>query len=388
MVYMRKVIFATEYFDENQNSTGYLWSKIISKIKSDGFDVLVIPSGPHVEKYFFGLNQNLLAKFFHQIKISLRLALGVILLKSKSNLLFTGTNPTVFLCLLPLLKLFFDFKWVLLVHDVFPENLVAARLIKNNNIIFKLISRYFSWVYSSADTLLCIGRDMQALLNNKTNGEVRTEFVPNWVSADDVYPLNKSDFDFFKDNDWVNCVVFQFFGNIGRVQGIDNILNAISLITVKNAAFVFIGDGVMAPNIRKYMKDNPGKNIRFLGPMPLEQKNKGLALCDVALVSLEAGMLGLGVPSKTYFSLAAGKPILASVDSDSEIGLMLRDFPVGWRCDSSSPRELAKLIDEICLSPSDILKMKPREVFLENYSEDIVLRKISTIIRGVVENGR
>jgi glycosyltransferase involved in cell wall biosynthesis len=193
-----------------------------------------------------------------------------------------------------------------------------------------------------------------------------------------------AELDFFKNHGWENHVVFQFFGNIGRVQGVDNLLKAISLVTSKNAAFVFIGGGAMVPAVEKFIEVNSNKAIKFFGPIPLIQKNKGLAMCDVALVSLEAGMLGLGVPSKSYFSLAAGKPILATVDADSEIGLMLSEFPVGWRCDPSSPQQLANLIDEICRSPEQINEKSPREVFLRNYSENVVLRKISENLRGII----
>jgi glycosyltransferase involved in cell wall biosynthesis len=192
--------------------------------------------------------------------------------------------------------------------------------------------------------------------------------------------------EFFKNHGWEEHVVFQFFGNIGRVQGVENLLKAILLVTAKNAAFVFIGGGAMVPAVEKFIKANPSKSIKFIGPIPLDQKNKGLAMCDVALVSLEVGMFGLGVPSKSYFSLAAGKPILAAVDADSEIGLMLRDYPVGWRCEPGAPRQLAALVDEICRSPEIISEKKPRDIFLENYSENVVIGKFSTVLRSVIDS--
>ena len=117
----------------------------------------------------------------------------------------------------------------------------------------------------------------------------------------------------------------------------------------------------------------------------MDQKNMGLAMCDVALVSLEAGMFGLGVPSKSYFSLAAGKPILAAVDAASEVGLMLDEYPIGWRCDPDSPQQLAAAIDEICRAPEILSEKTPREIFLKNYSEDVVLGQISASLRSIVD---
>lgn len=380
---MSRVIIAAEYVDESQNSTGYFWSKIIAGLKLHGFDVSVLRPDASNDYDSFKGGLGVFKKLIKQLKISFDLTYQIYSIVNEKDIVFTGTNPAILLCLMPFLKRMLGIKWVLLAHDVFPDNLLAARLVSKWNPLFVLVSYYFSWVYASPDKLVCIGRDMQLVLKKKTNGRAQTVFIPNWANGDDVYPLARNKIDLFKDFGWENHVVFQFFGNIGRVQGVNNLLSAISLVTASNAAFVFIGGGAMAPVVEEFIKNNPGKVIEFLGPIPLEKKNDFLAFCDVALVSLEPGMFGLGVPSKTYFSLAAGKPILAAVDVDSEVGLMLSDFPVGWRCDASSPQKLASLIDEICASPQQIIEKNPRKVFLQNYAEDVVLEKFNVVLKSV-----
>lgn len=381
--FMSQIIVVAEYIDEGQNSTGYYWSRIINGLHANGLEVLALKPRSFNRYDSFEGDSGIFKRLLKQVRISFDLVFQLQKVIRKKSIVFTGTNPAILLCLMPLLKIFFDFKWVLLVHDVFPDNLLAAGLVKRGNALFKIARWYFSWVYASPDQLLCIGRDMEALLNKKTNGRAKTVFIPNWASGDDVYPLPRGELEFFKNYGWENHVVFQFFGNIGRVQGVGNLLEAISLVTSKNAAFAFIGGGAMVPVVEKFIEANANKSIRFFGPMPLSQKNKGLAMCDVALVSLEAGMFGLGVPSKSYFSMAAGKPILAAVDADSEIGLMLSEFPVGWRCDPNSPQQLANLIDEICRIPEEIYKKKPRDVFLDNYSEAVVIMRICESIRSI-----
>jgi glycosyltransferase involved in cell wall biosynthesis len=382
---MSRIIIAAEYVDESQNSTGYFWSRIFAGLKADGFDVVVLRPGSFNLYESFEGNSGLLKRLLKQIQISFDLVFQIYKAIREKGIVFTGTNPTILLCLMPLLKGLFRFKWVLLVHDVFPDNLLAAGIVKRGNPLFKLAKYYFSWVYAAPDRLLCIGRDMEALLRQKTSGRARTVFVPNWASEDDVYPVPRHELEFFKNHGWEDHIVFQFFGNIGRVQGVDNLLKAISLVTAKNAAFVFIGGGAMVPIVVRFIEAHPSKSVKFIGPMPMDQKNMGLAMCDVALVSLEAGMFGLGVPSKSYFSLAAGKPILAAVDAASEVGLMLDEYPIGWRCDPDSPQQLAAAIDEICRAPEILSEKTPREIFLKNYSEDVVLGQISASLRSIVD---
>jgi len=294
---------------------------------------------------------------------------------NKNSIVLTGTNPFIFLCFIPFLKVFKKFKWYLLVHDVFPNNLLAAKILEERDFFYKILISYFNWVYSSADKLICIGRDMKSVIDQKTKAESRSVVIPAWVNEDEVFPLKK-------DNtglEYNKKIIFQFFGNFGMVQGVPNLLKAIELVSVRNAAFVFIGDGAMLGDIEEFIKSNPGKNVEYLGSLPQKDKNYGLSLCDVAIVSLDPRMFGLGVPSKTYFSLAAGKPILAAVDADSEVGLMIEESPIGWRCDPGDPKQLASLIDWVCTNSHEITKMRPREVFLEKYTEEIILKKVEAL---------
>lgn len=374
---MSRLIIATEYIDGGQNSTGYYWSRIISGLKSSDSEVITLRLPRLLNEYeSFKDGAGLIKKLIKQFYISFSLTIQLFRIYRKNDIVFTGTNPAIFLCLMPILKHLLGVKWVLLVHDIFPDNLLAAGLIRKKSPLLRIAKSYFSWVYASPSKLLCIGRDMQALIRAKTKSRANTVFIPNWADENEIFPLARNELDFFNDNGLKNHIVFQFFGNIGRVQGVKNLLNAISKVSAKNAAFVFIGGGALVPSVLKFIKENPEKNVRFLGPMPLHQKNEGLAMCDVAIVSLEAGMWGLGVPSKSYFSLAAGKPIVAVVDHGSEIGLMIEEFPIGWRCDPDSPDQLAKLIDDVCASRRKIAEMSPREIFLKNYSEKVVLEKI------------
>lgn len=377
---MMRLLIVSEYIDENQNSTGYFWSKIINRLRRSSENISVLAPSRFTKYESFENKPSIARRLFKQISVSLSLAWRMAASADKNSVVFTGTNPAILLALTPILKRLFKFKWVLLVHDVFPENMVAAGLIRENNALFKLISRYFSWTYSSPDLLICIGRDMQELLQAKTHGRAETAFVPNWANGEEVYPTRREEVPFFSEHAWHKHVVFQFFGNIGRVQGLENLLSGIALSKAKNAAFLFIGGGASVPDLEKFIKKNPDKNIKYIGPLPLQEKNKGLAMCDVALVTLERGMLGLGVPSKAYFSLAAGKPILAVVEDESEIARMIDEHPIGWHCSPDSPEGLAKLIDDICESPDQLLEKKPRSVFLSNYSEEIVLERFAEII--------
>jgi glycosyltransferase involved in cell wall biosynthesis len=303
----------------------------------------------------------------------------------KGDILFTGTNPVLLLILMPVLKVFVGFKWCLLVHDVFPDNLVPAGITRRDGIVFRFLDYVFSRIYGSADRLIVIGRDMESLVVDKIGRAEKIVFIHNWADEEEIFPIPRTDALFINDLGWENKIVFQFFGNIGRLQGVEFILNAIAMCRSTDAAFLFIGGGVMVDKIKQFVHMHPDKNVAYAGVLDLDKKNLGLAACDVAIVSLEKGMLGLGVPSKAYFSMAADKPLLVVMEGDAEIARVVRETGIGWQCEPDSPDELAALIDQITREKIVNLKGVPRSVLNAHYSEENALVAYTNCLAALIE---
>lgn len=303
----------------------------------------------------------------------------------RGDIVLSGTNPALLLFLTPIMKTLIGFRWCLLVHDVFPENLVPAGILRRSSLSYRLFSRIFNLIYSRADHLIVIGRDMKELMSKKTGSDTNITVIQNWVSDHDVHPESRADSEILNRLDWRDRIVFQFFGNIGRVQGIDNILAAIKLVKNPKAAFLFIGDGSAAKTVKEFTESHPGDNISYIGPLDQSQKKLGLAACDVALITLEKGMLGLGVPSKAYFSMAADKPLLAVMEDTAEIARMIHEEAIGWSCAPDDPAALAALIDNICQAHISSMHGHPRKVLQEKYSESAALDKFIACMNSVIE---
>ena len=393
---MEKIFIVSEFIGAKQNSTGYYWSSIICGLAGKYNNVAVIcPNlpqnvidGDQVKIHYLrsvSMNKNkLISRLLGQIIYALRFFSLLLSKPQKDDVICSGTNPALLLMLMPFVKKIKKVKWLLLVHDVFPENLVPAGLVDPNSMLFKWAKMYFDWVYSSADTLVVIGRDMQILLNDKTATTNKTAYISNWVDPLDVVPVERADALFLKELGWgEDKVVFQFFGNIGRVQGVDNLLAAINLVTNPRAAFIFIGAGAMVSTLKAYLVENPHLPVAYLGELSLDKKNLGLAACDIAIVTLAQGMLGLGVPSKAYFSMAADKPILMVSEVGSEISQVISEEKIGWCCESNNPDKLAKLIDDIC-SLDELTSVRPRQVFMNRFTEEIALNKFFDCVQKLL----
>ncbi|WP_168406427.1 glycosyltransferase family 4 protein [Acinetobacter indicus] len=394
---MKKVLVISEFILPEQNSTGYFWYKIIQKMAqsaiTDDISVIAPVNEQDVVKYFdkkVNLNlfsspeynkNSLASRVWGQIKQTY-----LFYKKIKGNLhagtkIVSGTNPLFLMVLIAILKIFKPFQWHLLVHDVFPQNLVPAGLLKKHSIIYKILNTIFNLIYAQADHIIVIGRDMETILRQKKYEKAIT-VIPNWVDFKEIELLNKNDSELIKKLNWEKDIVFQFFGNIGRVQGIDHLIQAIQLVKHPQAKFLFIGGGSAVEVVQSYIENNQQtNNVAYINELPSSQRSLGLSSCDIAIVTLAEGMFGLGVPSKAYFSMAANRPILAIMDENAEVACMVKEHQIGWVESSNQPRQLARLIDDICERELASGVNSPRVILEKYYHQDVLLEKFIKALR-------
>ncbi|MBV9281465.1 MAG: glycosyltransferase, partial [Chloroflexi bacterium] len=75
-----------------------------------------------------------------------------------------------------------------------------------------------------------------------------------------------------------------------------------------------------------------------------DQLGETLASCDLALISMRAGLEGVAVPSKLYGILASGRPILAQVPRESEVAYAVEEEQCGIVVD---PGDVDGLVEAI-----------------------------------------
>jgi hypothetical protein len=122
----------------------------------------------------------------------------------------------------------------------------------------------------------------------------------------------------------------------------------------------------------------------FNSSVPLEKNNEVLSSCDVAIIPLAAGMLGLGVPSKAYFSMAANKPILVVGDQNAELDLVIKENPdIGWSCRAEDPDALALIFKNIIKTNLDKKRNIPRTVVAQKYGIEQAISHYVSIIKSL-----
>ena len=400
---MKKLFFFTEFYHPVQNTTGYYVTKIVhAAARSLGVPVTVccavpcadeLPAGRHfhVDRIRAGqYDKNATAqRIFKHALLTIKFTLRALQKVKRHDVVFAVTNPAFLMVALAMLRKLKSFRYVLLVYDVHPENLIPAGLAKRNSLRYRLARRCFNWAYRSADQLIVIGRDMEEVIRGKVGPACRIVQIPNWADVDKVKPQPKEVNALIRAHGLLDKRVFLFAGNLGRVQGIANLLEAIRRVQSPSAAFLFVGDGVFREEIETFAREHPDKAVIHLGPMPMSAQPTFLNACDVAFVTLDAAMYGLGVPSKSYFAMAAGKPLLLVADAESEIGRVIFEEDIGWVVPPNRPDELAAKIDEICAL--DVIAergRRARKVAERRFSEEVVLSQYADYFRTLADQNQ
>ncbi|WP_180028519.1 glycosyltransferase family 4 protein [Acinetobacter sp. YH16032] len=391
---MKKIFLISEYILPEQNTTGYLFHKLHVNLKKHyGQQLkLIVKEDPQhaIEKdaiLIKNVNLNkkkLVQRLVFELIISLRFLLKIIFNVKKGDTVFSGTTPVLLLPVIFFAKKIKGFKWVLLVHDVFPENLIPAQVIKKNNFFYKILKFLFDRFYAAADKRIVIGIDMKELIDQKVNKK-DSIIIQNWIDHCDIAVQSKQDNPILKRLGWESVQpVFAFFGNIGRVQGIDNIIRALEKIPIgQRPKVLFIGSGAYEEPLKEMIAKLKDDNIKYIGPLDPIRKSDGLNACDVAIVTLADGMYGLGVPSKAYYSMAADKPLLAIMHEGSEISCMVNQLSIGWAVSSGNPQQLAELFLKISEDFINDKMSSPRKILIEHYAEPIAMEKIRSVISDV-----
>jgi len=282
------------------------------------------------------------------------------------DLVFAVTNPAFLVLKLEKLRRQRNIRYTLLVHDVFPENALASGVLPGIKPLYSFLKKRFDRAYATADKILALGEDMKEVVASKTGQNDNIFVLPNWGAGDIVPAERPAD----------GKLVLQYAGNIGRVQGIEPLLELIVRLHNPALVFDFWGSGALVPYVKQFVKEHGLQNVQVRGSYGRAQQNAVLNDCDLALIPLAKGMKGLGVPSKTYSVLAAGKPILYIGDKGSEIYNLVQAQDNGYAFDWESTVELEAFLN--ALTPDALADLaergkRSRALYEQSYTEDSIL---------------
>ena len=240
------------------------------------------------------------------------------------------------------------------VQDLWPESLSATGFVRSPRML-SAVSSMVRWIYRKNDLLLV---QSQAFVDpvRKMAGSTPVCYHPN-----------PGDFAFSEPGDVEDCPVnfwagfnVGFTGNLGTVQALETILDAAEILREEVGITLYlIGSGSRSDWLRSEISRRNLTNVQLPGRFPLKAMPSIMSRASALLVSLvRSPIMSQTVPSKIQAYLAAGRPIIASLDGEGARVILEADAGV------ASPAEDARgLADAILLLrglPTDELERMGR----------------------------
>lgn len=326
----------------------------------------------------------MLANYLSFIFSALILA-PIILRKLRINIIFVyGTSPLIQgLSAIPL-KYFFGAKLITWVQDLWPEDLASTGYITN-----KYLLKVNEWpaklLYWCSNMILVQSNAFLGPVKRLTkNSEVHV--LPN-PAEKDVFFSNKS----MELPESLNLMAGKFnivfAGNIGNNQSIQTIIEAAKLIkSYEKIQIIMVGNGSYSDRLIRAIEDNSLKNLVTVGRFDPKFMPSIFENSDALLVTLGAKEnLGWTVPCKVQTYMAAGKPIIGSINGE---GKSVIDFSnAGLTAKAEDAVELARCIIRLFeMGPLDRAKMGSagRKYAENNYHPQKISQKLISHFRSVL----
>jgi len=234
------------------------------------------------------------------------------------------------------------------VADLQPDAAADLGMIRNRGLL-----AFLYWVerlvYRNAVLISSLTPPMRDRVISKGVKEDKVALFPDWadpllfgISIDDQGRGFRERFGF--DSNFL----VTHSGNMGVKQGLDVVLDAAAEARDKRRVkFLLVGDGAARPTLEKQAKRRSLENVCFVPTQPKAMFLELLAATDLALITQQRSVADIVFPSKTITLLAAGRPVVASVNAESEVARVINASGAGVVVPPEDSRALLQAISEL-----------------------------------------
>ena len=255
------------------------------------------------------------------------------------------------------------------IQDIFPDVAVELGLLTNPTII-RAASYAERTTYAHSAAVTVLSDDLKANVEAKVqraqagrrwlvrrrvgNGGGRPDppqvlVIPNFVDTERIRPADREN-SYRKEFGLSGKTVVMYAGNVGLSQSLELLVAAARALKQRDDVAFVVNGGGSALDALKESARGLG-NVVFAPYQPAERLSEVLAAADIHVVALKRGLAHASVPSKLYSILAAGRPIVASVDPGTEVVRIVEAAGAGRCVTPEDPAAFTAAILELIDAP-------------------------------------
>lgn len=291
----------------------------------------------------------------------------------KFDLVLYSTPPITFYKVIKYIKERDHAYAYLLLKDIFPQNAVDMKMLKEGGFIHNQFLKKEKKLYEISDTIGCMSPANVnfVLQHNPEVNPAKVEVNPNTIE-----PISFNYSQVEKDEVRVKYAVptdkrvLVYGGNLGKPQGLDFLLETILETKNQDAFFLIVGDGTEFTKMKAWFDEHQPQNAKLLQRLPKEDYDKLLAACDVGLIFLDKNFLIPNFPSRLLSYLEMKIPVLAATDSNTDIGDIVENATCGYKVLAGNQEEMQTKLALLLSSNLEEMGKNAENLLLNEYTVD------------------
>ena len=267
------------------------------------------------------------------------------------------------------------------VQDIYPESLSTKMPILGVlvNLIFIPLDKI---ILGKSKIVIAISEKMKKhLASSRQISLKKIKVVKNWQDEEMFINFEKTKKSIFAE---LNLFTFMYMGNIGPVAGVDLLIESFSQANLENCRLLIAGSGSKRIQLEKMVSSRKIERVKFVDvPDGMVPEIQGSA--DVMLLPIKKGAASSSIPSKLPAYMFSKKPIIASVDIDSDSARLINEAKAGWVIEPENIDMLIDAMREASLTKKLELELKGENGFnfaMKNLSKRNNLKQL---VKAILE---
>jgi glycosyltransferase involved in cell wall biosynthesis len=277
---------------------------------------------------------------------------------------------------------------ILQVMDIYPESLVGKLPVWLRDIISWPLLQLDAWIAQQAHSVVVISDNMRRTYTKSRRIPAdRVATIPTWQDEslfENIPPRADACRRYAIPE---NLFTFLYLGNIGPVAGVDFLIRAFHKAAVDEAQLVIVGDGSAKADCIKLAGRLNVPHVHFISDPDAANVPLLQSMAHVCLLPMKSGTGMSSIPSKLPAYLFSSKPVLATVDPDSDTASLIQKAECGW---IGPPEDLDWLpcrMREISVMPEDELTVRGcsgQKFGLKNFSKSYGVKQLSQLVLSAI----
>lgn len=316
----------------------------------NGVRILRVDSTAHDRSRLRGRALNYATYLFQAMRIGMK--------QPRPDIVLCGTDPPIVGDVALAVARRFRAPLVVISEDVFPEIAVALGRLTSTPLV-ALLRTLVTLYLRRAVRVIAIGETMAQKLCAKGAVPERVRVIPNWADVERIHPEPKAN-SWSAEHGISDRFVVMHSGNVGHAQDLDTLVRAVTFLRDLDLRVLVVGGGARWNELFALAQILEVDAVEFMDFQPRERLAQTLSSADVHVVGLARGLAGYVVPSRIYAILAAGRPVIAAAEDESETAQLVRHVGCGLVVHPGDPFALARVIRECHDGRHDLAAMGAR----------------------------